>query len=85
MQLAKAMTIKKSPTTSNLPFHLASTPTMKKKIDFICLKKYRNFCDFMSLWPSLERKTFLDCIKVNIYGYANANKIVENNDFMNDF
>ena len=28
MQLAKAMTIKKSPTTSNLPFHLASTPTM---------------------------------------------------------
>ena len=39
----------------------------------------------MSLWPSLERKTFLDCIKVNIYGYANANKIVENNDFMNDF
>ena len=37
----------------------------------------------MSLWPSLEWKTFLDGIKVNIYAYAN--KIVENNDFLNDF
>ena len=37
----------------------------------------------MSLWPSLEWKTFLDGIKVNIYAYAN--KIFENNDFLNDF
>ena len=37
----------------------------------------------MSLWPSLEWKTFLDGIKVNINTYAN--KIAENNDFLNDF
>ena len=45
-------------------------------------KKFRNFSDFMSLWPSLESKTFLDDTKVNIYA---ANKIVENNDFLKDF
>ena len=43
----------------------------------------QNFSDFMSLWTSLEWKTFLDGIKVHIYAYAN--KIVENNDFLNDF
>ena len=36
----------------------------------------------MSLWPSLEWKTFSNGIKVNIYAYAN--KIFENNDFLND-
>ena len=46
-------------------------------------KNLRNFCDFMSLWPNLEWKTFLDGIKFNIYAYAN--QIVENNDFLNDF
>ena len=40
------------------------------------------FSDFLSLWPSLEWKTFFNGIKVNIYAYAN--KIVENNDFLND-
>ena len=47
------------------------------------VQKCRNFCNFMSLWPCLEWKTFLDGIKVNIYAYAN--KIVENNDILNDF
>ena len=37
----------------------------------------------MSLWPSLEWKTFSNGIKVNIYAYAN--KIIENTDFSNDF
>ena len=37
----------------------------------------------MSLWLNLEWKTFLDGLKVIIY--ANANKIVENNDYLNDF
>ena len=46
-------------------------------------EKYRKFCDFMSLWPSLEWKTFSNGIKVNIYAYAN--KIIENADFSNDF
>ena len=37
----------------------------------------------MSFWPSLDWKTFQNVIKVNIYSYAN--KIIENNDFLNDF
>ena len=37
----------------------------------------------MSLQPSLDWKTFQNVIKVNIYSYAN--KIIENNDFLNDF
>jgi len=37
----------------------------------------------MSLRPSLEWKTFIDGMKVNIYAYAN--NTVENNDFLNDF
>ena len=52
-------------------------------MDFICSKNAETFCDFMSLRPSLKWKTFLDGIEVNIYAYAN--KIVENNDFLNDF
>ena len=47
------------------------------------LKKCRNFCDFMSLWQSLEWKTFSNGIKVNICAYAND--IIENTDFSNDF
>ena len=37
----------------------------------------------MSLWPSLEWKTFTNDIKVNIYAYAN--KISTKNYFSNDF
>ena len=37
----------------------------------------------MSLWPSFEWKNFSNGIKVNIY--ADANKIIENTDFSNDF
>ena len=52
-------------------------------MDFICSKNAETFFEFMSLRPSLKWKTFLDGIEVNIYAYAN--KIVENNDFLNDF
>ena len=45
-------------------------------------EKYRKFCDFMSLWPSLELKTFSNGIKVNTYAYEN--EIIENSDFSND-
>ena len=37
----------------------------------------------MSLWPSLEWKTFSNGIKVN--NCAFANNIIENTDFSNDF
>ena len=49
----------------------------------IMFQKNTKILDFMSLWPSLEWKTFSYGIKVNINAYAN--KIIENTDFLNDF